>query len=122
MKSNLNQLYISSDTHKRRVNEVQKFYDLYHQVYLNIWGDYENLVIHMGYYDEKVSSHEESMIRMNQIVCDIADIQQSDLVLDAGCGVGASRCCGDDLHEDAFYQWCLISAETIGLYVLLILQ
>jgi len=90
MKSNVNQLYISSDTHKRRINDIQKFYDLYHRVYLEIWGDYENLAIHMGYYDEKVSCHKESMIRMNQIVCETADIHQSDLVLDAGCGVGGT--------------------------------
>lgn len=83
-------MYIPQYTHTTRVNQVHKFYDTYHTLYLEIWGDYDNLAIHMGYFDEKVSCHEESMIRMNQIVCDIADIKQDDIVLDAGCGVGGT--------------------------------
>jgi cyclopropane fatty-acyl-phospholipid synthase-like methyltransferase len=57
---------------------------------LRIWGDYNNLAYHMGYYDKTTSSHEESLLKMNQIVFDIAKIKQNDLVLDAGCGVGGS--------------------------------
>jgi ubiquinone/menaquinone biosynthesis C-methylase UbiE len=46
----------------------------------------------MGYYedDEKEISHEESLLKMNEIVSDTAKLQKGDLVLDAGCGVGGS--------------------------------
>jgi hypothetical protein len=44
----------------------------------------------MGYYDDYIESHEESLLRLNEIVFDIAKIGENDLVLDAGCGVGGS--------------------------------
>lgn len=53
-------------------------------------GNYDNLAIHMGYYDDSIESHEESLLRLNEIVFDIAKIGENDLVLDAGCGVGGS--------------------------------
>lgn len=53
-------------------------------------GNYDNLAIHMGYYDDSIESHEESLLRLNEIVFDIAKIGDNDLVLDAGGGVGGS--------------------------------
>jgi ubiquinone/menaquinone biosynthesis C-methylase UbiE len=44
----------------------------------------------MGYYDTSIKSHEESLLRLNEVIFDIAKIRQNDLVLDAGCGVGGS--------------------------------
>ena len=44
----------------------------------------------MGYYDDSIESHEESLLRLNEIVFDIAKIVENDLVLYAGCGVGGS--------------------------------
>ena len=44
----------------------------------------------MGYYDQTIRTHEESLLKMNQIVFDVARLKQNDLVLDAGCGVGGS--------------------------------
>lgn len=74
----------------KQSKQIEKFYDLYHKLYLDIWGNYDNLAIHMGYYDSSIKSHEESLLRLNEIVFDIAKIRQNDLVLDAGCGVGGS--------------------------------
>lgn len=70
--------------------QIEKFYDLYHKLYLDIWGNYDNLALHMGYYDPSIKSHEESLLRLNEIIFDMAKIRQNDLVLDAGCGVGGS--------------------------------
>ncbi|HEU5460780.1 MAG TPA: methyltransferase domain-containing protein [Nitrososphaeraceae archaeon] len=70
--------------------QIEKFYDLYHKLYLDIWGNYDNLALHMGYYDTSIKSHEESLLRLNEIIFDMAKIRQNDLVLDAGCGVGGS--------------------------------
>lgn len=79
-------------SHENRINEVYKFYEIYHKLYLDIWGNYDNLALHMGYFedDEKEISHEESLLKMNEIVSDTAKLQKGDLVLDAGCGVGGS--------------------------------
>ena len=67
-------------------------FEIYHKLYLDIWGNYDNLALHMGYYedDEKEISHEESLLKLNEIVSDAAKLQEGDLVLDAGCGVGGS--------------------------------
>jgi cyclopropane fatty-acyl-phospholipid synthase-like methyltransferase len=50
----------------------------------------DNLAIHYGYFDEGVDSHEKSLVRMNQVLANIAKITKTDLILDAGCGVGGS--------------------------------
>jgi tocopherol O-methyltransferase len=50
----------------------------------------KNLAIHLGYYDETVRTYEDSLIRMNWILAETAQVRESDLVLDAGCGVGGS--------------------------------
>ena len=74
----------------KQSKQLERFYDLYHKLYLDIWDNYDNLAIHMGYYDDSIKSHEESLLRLNEIVFDIAKIGQNDLVLDAGSGVGGS--------------------------------
>ena len=56
----------------KQSKQIEKFYDLYHKVYLDICGHYDNLAIHMGYYDYSIESHEESLLRLNEIVFDIA--------------------------------------------------
>src|SRR5688500_2047131 len=74
----------------KKNKQIERFYDLYHKFYLDIWGNYDNLAIHMGYYDDSIKSHEESLLRLNEIVFEKAKIEENDLVLDAGCGVGGS--------------------------------
>lgn len=47
-------------------------------------------MIHYGYWDDKVSSFSESLLRMNEVMAEAVGITSSDRVLDAGCGVGGS--------------------------------
>ena len=79
-------------SHENRINEVYKFYEIYHKLYLDFWGNYDNLALHMGYYEDngKEISHEESLLKLNEIVSDTAKLRKGDLVLDAGCGAGGS--------------------------------
>jgi tocopherol O-methyltransferase len=46
--------------------------------------------MHFGYYDESVKSHEAALLRMNEVLADIASIVDGERVLDAGCGYGGS--------------------------------
>ena len=73
----------------------------YHQTIVDYYRDTENaykdswdldnsLAIHYGYWDEKVNSFPQSLVRMNEIMMEAAAIKPSDKVLDAGCGVGGS--------------------------------
>ncbi len=58
--------------------------------YKDSWDLNNSLAIHYGYWDEKVRSFPQSLIRMNEVMMEAAVIKQSDKVLDAGCGVGGS--------------------------------
>ena len=40
---------------------IEKFYDLYHKLYLDIWDNYDNLALTMEYYDEFIKSRQESL-------------------------------------------------------------
>jgi tocopherol O-methyltransferase len=73
----------------------------YHQAIIDYYRDTENaykdswdlnnsLAIHYGYWDGKVRSFPQSLLRMNEVMMETAAIKQSDKVLDAGCGVGGS--------------------------------
>ena len=73
----------------------------YHQHIIQYYKDTENaykdswdlnniLAIHYGYWDKKVRSFPESLLRMNEVMIEAAAIQSTDYVLDAGCGVGGS--------------------------------
>lgn len=73
----------------------------YHQKIINYYRDTENaykdswdldnsLAIHYGYWDDRVQSFSQSLVRMNEVMATAADIKKTDIVLDAGCGVGGS--------------------------------
>ena len=74
-------------------NTITDYYDIYHKLYLDIWGNNDNLPLHVGYYDNNESkfiSHDASIIKMNKFIAEKAKIKKSDLILDAGCSVGGS--------------------------------
>jgi len=58
--------------------------------YKDSWDLNNSLAIHYGYWDDHVSSFQESLIRMNEVMMIAAGIKPTDWVLDAGCGVGGS--------------------------------
>src|SRR5688572_8590333 len=71
----------------------QRIVDYYHSTenaYRDSWDLDNSLAIHYGYWDEKVHSFSESLIRMNEIMADASYIKTGEEVLDAGCGVGGS--------------------------------
>jgi tocopherol O-methyltransferase len=71
----------------------QKIIDYYkatENAYKDSWDLDNSLAIHYGYWDDKVRSFPESLRRMNEVMCDTAEIKPTDKVLDAGCGVGGS--------------------------------
>jgi ubiquinone/menaquinone biosynthesis C-methylase UbiE len=58
--------------------------------YKDSWDLNNSLSIHYGYWDEKVKSFPQSLLRMNEVMMEAAGMKQSDKILDAGCGVGGS--------------------------------
>ena len=77
----------------RSADYHQKIIDYYHDTenaYKDSWDLNNSLAIHYGYWDEKVRTFSQSLLRMNEVMMDAAAMGSADKVLDAGCGVGGS--------------------------------
>jgi tocopherol O-methyltransferase len=71
----------------------QRIIDYYRDTenaYKDSWDLNNSLAIHYGYWDDKVNSFPQSLIRMNEVMMDAAAIKSTNIILDAGCGVGGS--------------------------------
>ena len=75
-----------ADYHKR----IVEYYHSTENAYKDSWDLDNSHAIHYGYWDEKVSSFPQSLVRMNEVMMEAAGIRITDQVLDAGCGVGGS--------------------------------
>jgi len=67
-----------------------KHYDACYWDYLFAWSSRNDLALHYGYWDENTTSHAQSLLNKNQKLYELANIQATDYVLDAGCGIGGS--------------------------------
>jgi tocopherol O-methyltransferase len=74
------------DYHKK----IVEYYRDTENAYKDSWDLDNSLAIHYGYWDEKVKTFPQSLLRMNEIMIEAAGINTGDRVLDAGCGVGGS--------------------------------
>ncbi len=70
--------------------EIVAYYTGTENAYKDHWDLNNSLAIHFGYWDEKVRSFPQSLLRMNEVMMEAAAIKRTDKVLDAGCGVGGS--------------------------------
>ena len=77
---------VESAYHRR----IIEYYKATEFAYKDSWDLDNSLAIHYGYWDEKVTSFPQSLLRMNEVMIEAAQIKPTDLVLDAGCGVGGS--------------------------------
>ncbi len=75
-----------TDYHKK----IIQYYTDTENAYRDSWDLNNSLAIHYGYWDDKVKSFSQSLLRMNEVMIEAADIKATDNVLDAGCGVGGS--------------------------------
>lgn len=77
---------MSHSYHQRIVD----YYEQTENAYKDAWDLDNSAAIHFGYWDEKVKSFQESLLRMNEIMMQEVNITADDHVLDAGCGIGGS--------------------------------
>ena len=66
------------------------YYAATENAYKDSWDLNNSLAIHYGYWDDKVKTFPESLLRMNEVMMEAAKIKSTDKVLDAGCGIGGS--------------------------------
>lgn len=69
---------------------IVEYYKATENAYKDSWDLDNSLAIHYGYWDEKVKSFPQSLLRMNEVMIEAGTITSDDKVLDAGCGVGGS--------------------------------
>ena len=69
---------------------IVDYYAATENAYKDSWDLNNSLAIHYGYWDKKVKTFPQSLLRMNEVMMEAASIKSSDKVLDAGCGIGGS--------------------------------
>ncbi len=70
--------------------EIAQYYDECEFQYRLHWNLDQSLAMHYGYWDSSTTNFHEALVNINKILARRADIKPTDLVLDAGCGVGGS--------------------------------
>ncbi len=73
-----------------QIDKVNKYYNSTVIDYKILWTGSKDLAMHFGYFDDGVKSHQESLIKMNEVLAKFAGIRKDDRVLDAGCGYGGT--------------------------------
>jgi tocopherol O-methyltransferase len=58
--------------------------------YRTVWLNRRNLAFHFGFHDDEYRGHAKALENTNRTLARIAEIDASDRVLDAGCGLGGS--------------------------------
>lgn len=71
-------------------NKIKEYYASTENSYIDSWAMNQVHALHYGYYDGKVKNFPQSLLRMNEVMMQTAQITAADVVLDAGCGVGGS--------------------------------
>ena len=71
---------------------IVDYYAEAENAYKDSWDLNNSLAIHYGYWDNKVKSFPQSLLRMNEVMAEVAKIKSSDVILDAGCGMQDTGC------------------------------
>lgn len=75
---------------KTQIEKVRQYYNSSVIDYKLLWTGPKDLAIHFGYYTNDIKNHNDSLLKMNEVLAKLVDISPKDIVLDAGCGYGGS--------------------------------
>jgi cyclopropane fatty-acyl-phospholipid synthase-like methyltransferase len=70
--------------------DIADYYNTTQTHYETWWKLKETNALHYGIWDEKTKSFKHALSNTNIVLSDLAKISSTDLVLDAGCGVGGA--------------------------------
>jgi cyclopropane fatty-acyl-phospholipid synthase-like methyltransferase len=70
--------------------DVANYYDQTEIHYRMFWKFEEALGLHYGIWSREIKSLKEAILNTNKLLAEIGNIKSTDIVLDAGCGVGGS--------------------------------
>ena len=71
-------------------NSIISYYDQTRLDYRILWFSKKSRSVHFGYYDHEVKSHDDALLNLNKVMASKSGVQDGDIILDAGCGQGAS--------------------------------
>lgn len=70
--------------------DIIEYYETTEHSYYDSWHLADVQALHFGYRDAKAKNFKASLLRMNEVMMELAPVNKGDKVLDAGCGVGGS--------------------------------
>lgn len=70
--------------------DVANYYDQTEVHYRRFWKFEEALGLHYGIWSEGIKNLADAVLNTNNLLAEIGEIKSTDMVLDAGCGVGGS--------------------------------
>jgi len=75
---------------KAEAQKIINYYETCDVDYQLVWNLEKSFAMHFGYWDKTVKNFAQALEAENRLLAEKASIKSSDLVLDAGCGVGGS--------------------------------
>ena len=70
--------------------DVAEYYNTTLNHYERWWNLRNNLSLHYGIWEKETKSFSESLVNTNNVLAELANVNETDYVLDAGCGVGGA--------------------------------
>ncbi len=72
------------------LQSIKEYYETTEASYVDGWDLNNSLAMHYGYKDDRTKTFGDTLLRMNAVLAETAQIKPTDKVLDAGCGIGGS--------------------------------
>lgn len=69
---------------------IKKYYDKTWIDYSWVWNARNTHALHFGFYDENARTHDVAIANLNRKLADLAEIDATKRVFDAGCGIAGS--------------------------------
>lgn len=69
---------------------IISYYDNTRLDYRILWYRNNHNSVHFGFYDDEVTTHKEALLNLNKVLAKHGEVQDGDVILDAGCGRGGS--------------------------------
>lgn len=70
--------------------DIAAYYDTTQNHYEKWWNLKQTQALHYGIWDNNTKNFTEALLNTNKVLIETAQINESDYVLDAGCGIGGS--------------------------------
>ena len=69
---------------------VIKYYNATQLFYNLLWATSDSLAMHYGIWEKNIQNLNEAQINENRLVSKLLNVNSSDIILDAGCGIGGT--------------------------------